>query len=217
MNFDKKDLATLISGVETALHKSPSDPPVRLASLSYLPADETRTGSAGSSTGTGASVLDGTPFCPRSKQTKTARHRKRNQYTLLTPENFDPKLFWTMDKVFLEAVVRTEVKLQLRTCRFKRLTLSNGLIASCRNVQRTSRGVTPAYLHARCFLFGLRQKAIIVILRMYIYFIPCLFLQGLLCKSTCTCIRFFNLSMPFIFLVKFTMLVWLVGSEFSSK
>lgn len=98
--------------METALHKSPSDPPVRLASLSYLPAEEARTGSAGSSTGTGASALDGTPFCPRSKQTKTARHAKKNQYTLLTLENFDPTLFWAMDKVYLEAVVKTEV----RTC-----------------------------------------------------------------------------------------------------
>lgn len=107
VNFDKKELPALISCVETALHKSPSDPPVRLASLSYLPAEEReerRTGSAGA----GASVLDGTPFCPRTKQTKT-RSSKKNKYTLLTLNNFDPKLFWAMDKVFLEAVVRTEV------------------------------------------------------------------------------------------------------------
>lgn len=105
VNFDKKDLPALVSCVETALHKSPADPPVRLASLSYLPADEKRS--------TGSNALDGTPFCPRTKQTKTTtRHSKKNKYTLLTPENFDPKLFWEMDKVFLEAVIGMEVILR---------------------------------------------------------------------------------------------------------
>lgn len=113
VNFDRKDLHQLTSGVERALQKSPSDPPVRLASLSYLPAEARRTGSASSSTsggvGVGTSALDGSPFCPRARQRSKARDSRDSKYTLLTPENFDPKIFLAMDKVFLAAVVATEV------------------------------------------------------------------------------------------------------------
>lgn len=108
INFDKKDLRQLTSGVERALQKSPSDPPVRLASLSYLPAEARRTG--------GTSALDGTPFCPSARQKSKARDSK---YTLLTPENFDPKMFLAMDKVFLAAVVAKEVSKHGRRARFE--------------------------------------------------------------------------------------------------
>lgn len=109
INFDKKDLRQLTSGLERALQKCPSDPPVRLASLSYLPAEARRTSSNCGGVGGGTSALDGTPFCPRARQKTKGRDSRENKYTLLTPENFDPKMFLAMDKVFLAAVVATEV------------------------------------------------------------------------------------------------------------
>ncbi|CAM9991430.1 unnamed protein product, partial [Ectocarpus sp. 12 AP-2014] len=97
INYDKKDLQQLVSCVERALQKSPSDPPVRVTSLSYAPVDTTG----------GGGVLDGTPFCPQPKRQKSSTDARHN-YVLLTQKTFNPEVFWAMDKVFLAAVVVRE-------------------------------------------------------------------------------------------------------------
>ncbi|CAM9830088.1 unnamed protein product, partial [Ectocarpus sp. 13 AM-2016] len=97
INYDKKDLQQLVSCVERALQKSPSDPPVRVTSLSYAPVDTTG----------GGGVLDGTPFCPQPKRQKSSTDA-RHKYVFLTQKTFNPEVFWAMDKVFLAAVVVRE-------------------------------------------------------------------------------------------------------------
>ncbi|CAM9118314.1 unnamed protein product, partial [Scytosiphon promiscuus] len=113
LNFDKNDLRQLMSCVERALHKSPSDPTVRVTSLSYLPAESKVTSSSG---GGGGSVLDGTPFCPKSKQKKNSgggsssgsKGNRSSKFVRLTVDNFDPGLFLAMEEVRLAAVVVQE-------------------------------------------------------------------------------------------------------------
>lgn len=100
INYDKKDLQQLVSCLERALQKSPSDPPVRVTSLSYAPVETTG--------GEGVSVLDGTPFCPQPKRQKSSTDA-RHKYVLLTQKTFSPEVFWAMEKVFLAAVVVREV------------------------------------------------------------------------------------------------------------
>ncbi|CAN0131211.1 unnamed protein product, partial [Ectocarpus fasciculatus] len=99
INYDKKDLQQLVSCVERALQKSPSDPPVRVTSLSYAPVEITG--------GEGGSVLEGTPFCPQPKRQKSSTDA-RHKYVMLTQKTFNPEVFWAMDKVFLAAVVVRE-------------------------------------------------------------------------------------------------------------
>ncbi|CAM9849950.1 unnamed protein product, partial [Ectocarpus sp. 8 AP-2014] len=99
INYDKKDLQQLVSCVERALQKSPSDPPVRVTSLSYAPVETTG--------GEGGGVLDGTPFCPQPKRQKSSTDA-RHKYVLLTRKTFNPEVFWAMEKVFLAAVVVRE-------------------------------------------------------------------------------------------------------------
>lgn len=115
LNFDKNDLRQLVSCVERALHKSPSDPAVHVKSLSYLPAE--RKGNSGG--GDEGSALDGTPFCPKSRQTKKSsiHGKSSNKFVLLTVENFDPGLFLAMEDVRLAAVVVQEVcTICIRVC-----------------------------------------------------------------------------------------------------
>ncbi|CBJ28852.1 conserved unknown protein [Ectocarpus siliculosus] len=99
INYDKKDLQQLVSCVERALQKSPSDPPVRVTSLSYAPVETTG--------GEGGGVLDGTPFCPQPKRQKSSTDA-RHKNVLLTQKTFNPEVFWSMEKVFLAAVVVRE-------------------------------------------------------------------------------------------------------------
>lgn len=103
INYDKKHLQQLVSCVERALQKSPSDPPVRVTSLSYAPVETTG--------GEGGSVLEGTPFCPQPKRQKWSIDAGQ-KYVLLTQETFNPEVFWAMEKVFLAAVVVREVCLR---------------------------------------------------------------------------------------------------------
>lgn len=91
MNFNAKDLPTLLATLQYMLQSSPADPLIHLKSLKYLGECANRTKTA----------LDNTPFA-------RSGGKKKSVEVVVDESNFDPEIFLAMSKVTLiaEAEVR---------------------------------------------------------------------------------------------------------------
>lgn len=88
MNFNAKDLPTLVATLQYMLQSSPDDPLIHIKSLTYL--GESAAGSRAKT------ALDNTPFA-------RSGGKKRIVEIVVDESNFDPEIFLAMSKVTLFA------------------------------------------------------------------------------------------------------------------
>lgn len=131
VNFDTKDLATLISTLQLLLQSSPNEPLIYFANLSY----EYCNGSSS------RSALDGTPFAP--SRTKKGVQRS------LTETNFNSEIFLPMQRVCLSAVIEVK-KMNARLLRFFARSLLLSTVAPTVGNSGAAQGPCCTALH----LFG---------------------------------------------------------------
>ena len=91
MNFNAKDLPTLVATLQYMLQSSPEDPLIEIKGLKYL----------GECAGRAKTALDNTPFARSGGKKKIVE-------IVVDESNFDPGIFLAMGKVTLiaEAEVR---------------------------------------------------------------------------------------------------------------